>query len=69
MISVLMILGSTSASAFDHGHQAWTSWLAAHVQDGWVDYGKAYRDPKEIHAYLKSLQSVTPTEYESWSEK
>lgn len=60
------------APVFDRGHAAWTALLSKHVH--WnaertatrVDYDGFQHDRRELDAYLASLASVTPAQYQSW---
>jgi len=71
-LALSLIVGGASAQEcpdIDHNHAAWTAILAAHVDDGRVDYAGLQRGAHaELTAYLQALSSVCRTTYETWSD-
>lgn len=55
------------APALDQAHSLWTEVLEAHVRGDRFDYKKSKADRTKLDAYLKSLESVTPEEFEAFS--
>lgn len=57
---------------FDQSHQAWTVYLQKHVRvkgaASTVDYKSIKKDPKELQEYLQSLEAVSQSEFDRFSE-
>ena len=74
LTSLLLLLISGLAQAFDHTHAAWDTLLERHVvliSDGnasQLDYAGMQADRDALEAYLTSLSAVTETEYRAWSK-
>ena len=72
ILGLLLMLGATAATAFDHSHTAWDSLLRKHVvlaQGGnasQVRYAGMLSDRKLLLAYLESVSNVTEADYRSW---
>lgn len=59
-----------NAGGFDHAHGAWTRQLERFVHDGRVDYASWGRDGRaELTSYVRSLESVEPAQYATWSRE
>jgi hypothetical protein len=69
LTSLLLLLISGSAQAFDHSHSAWDSLLERHVvliSDGnasQLDYTGVQADRDVLQDYLESLSAITEAEY------
>ncbi len=65
-----LLYGSAAGGAFDHDHAAWTALLGRFVHDGLVDYaGLEQGGEADLAAYLRALESVRRTDYESWTRE
>lgn len=62
----------SSVSAFDHSHRDWSAFLKKQVtvkgQASTVNYKVIKSDPKDLIAYINSLESVTLDIFNSFSE-
>lgn len=73
LVCLVLLFTATAASAFDHGHAAWTALLQKHVV--LVEEGNASRlryagilaERKSLQTYLESLSAVTEAEYRGWT--
>lgn len=62
------IPSSVTCGGFDHDHSAWTAILRRYVTGGSVDYAAIRRTGRgETRAYLRSLESVCPSDVESFT--
>lgn len=63
-----------AAQGFDHTHAAWDALLGKHVKPiangnaSQADYKGFAQDRAALQAYLKSLEAVTPAQYDGWSK-
>lgn len=62
----------SSPAVFDHNHATWTTLLQKHVavrgRATTVNYKDIKNDPKDLNAYLKSVQLVTKHQFDSFSQ-
>lgn len=69
----LILILSFAASAFDHSHKIFNDVLSKRVQfkghQSLVDYKGLKSKPKALNEYLKSLSSVSKSEYNQFSSK
>lgn len=72
LIAAILAIQSVSAMAFDHSHAQWGRFLKAYVVAGEnssaVKYNEAARQREDLDAYVKSVTSVTPKEYASFTD-
>jgi hypothetical protein len=74
LTSLLLLLVSGLAQAFDHSHSTWDALLKRHVvliSDGnasQLDYAGMLADRPKLETYLESLSAVTEAEYRDWSK-
>jgi hypothetical protein len=74
LAGLLVALGLATGTAragctpVDQSHARWTALLARWVQDGRVDYaGLQHHGRGALDAYLATLSSACPTDYERWT--
>ncbi|PIR22869.1 MAG: hypothetical protein COV44_05655 [Deltaproteobacteria bacterium CG11_big_fil_rev_8_21_14_0_20_45_16] len=69
---IVFLMFSSTASAFDHTHQIWNEVLSRYVQPSGkttvVDYKVLKGSPQKLNEYLKTLSSVSKSEYEKFSK-
>ncbi len=59
-----------SSAAFDHSHAAWSVVLTKYIHRGEVDYAGIKRDGQQaLNQYLRSMESVSKSQYQSWTRK
>lgn len=62
--------GPSSGAHFDHDHSAWTAVLQRYVQSCFVDYaGLKKNGQAKLDTYLRSLESVRRSHYDSWTRE
>lgn len=72
--ALLVLLLPLTASAFDHSHAKWSEVLKKYQDSsGLMKYKQLKADSKKsqdhsLHLYLKAIQGVPLTEYNSWSD-
>jgi hypothetical protein len=57
------------AKGFDHSHSGFAPLLKSNVKSGLFDYKSLAKDRSSLDTYLKTLQSVPESEYNTFSEK
>lgn len=71
---IAVFCATTANAAFDQRHATWTGLLAKHVVvlDGGkaslVDYGGMAQDSAALKTYLRSLETVTESEFLTWAK-
>jgi Protein of unknown function, DUF547 len=55
-----------AGGAFDHAHKRWAGVLAAHVNDGRVNYRAIHDQPAALRVYLGDLSAVPYPEFQRW---
>lgn len=72
LVTLVLMLTSATAFAFDHGHAAWGALLNKHValvQGGnatQLRYAGMLAERRSLKTYLDSLSAVTEAEYRGW---
>ena len=66
---LLVILLCSSAQAFDHTYQEYAKVLHEYVKDGRVNYAALQKNRTGIDRFVKDLNSVSATEYQSWPKE
>ena len=74
LLSLILLLASGLAQAFDHSHGAWDALLQRHVvlisegNASQVDYAGMLADRAALKAYLETLSAVSEDEYRGWGK-
>lgn len=55
-------------AGYDPEHVVWTQLLQASVKKGVVDYSQIQKESLKLETYLNQIKSVTPGQYEAFSE-
>jgi hypothetical protein len=74
LLAAVLMMGSSTAIAFDHQHQLFTKVLkdvvklSANKKQTRVDYEQLFAQPEQLNQYLAQLSSVKISEYELWAK-
>ncbi len=63
------LAGASAADGFDHAYRDFGRLLAAHVQEGRVDYEALHDDRASLDGVVHDLGAVTASEFSTWSRE